>query len=276
MAITTLDGVVAGMKPPVPLLKGGITMAALGALRGYTPWYVAGSPGASVAATIGIPGQACTPALDTPTGVLGGRIPRTNPVSANAHLSRLAMNANINGTLWLIDRLWQNSGLSVTATTAQAITAAPALPARDRNGATSGDDVMAAMEWSAAGGSGTPTMTLTYTDQSGNAGASATLISVASPPAGTFEVFSLAAGDTGVRTPTSFINSVTHGAGGAMHLVLFRLLAQLSVPANVGDALDVLTSGMPRIYDDSVLQLVWFPSATTATNLLGTYQETQG
>jgi hypothetical protein len=62
-----------------------------------------------------------------------------------------------------------------------------------------------------------------------------------------------------------------------MHLVLFRVLAQVEVTsANIGNAIDVLTAGMPRIYDGSVLQLVWFPSATTATNFLGQYIETQG
>ena len=62
-----------------------------------------------------------------------------------------------------------------------------------------------------------------------------------------------------------------------MHLVLFRVLAQVEVTsANIGNAIDALTAGMPRIYDGSVLQLLWFPSGTTATNFLGQYIETQG
>lgn len=271
MAITTLDGVIAGMQMPQPLVKTGVTMAAVGAMRGYTPFYAAGVPGASTATTVGINGEADTAA----TGHVTGRIPRTNPVSGNAHLARLAISASQPGTLWLIDRLWDNSGLSVTATTAQAITPA-ALPPRDLNGTTNGAGVLAAIEWSAAGGAGTPLVTLTYTDQDGNTGASATLTGVASPPVGTFEIFTLAAGDTGVRAPTSFIQNATRTSG-TMHLVLFRVLAQLEVTAaNIGNAIDALTSGMPRIYNDSVLQLVWFPSATTATNFVGTYIETQG
>lgn len=271
MAITTLDGVIAGFQHPKPIIKNGATMAAVGAQRGYTLFYVAGNPGASTATAVGINGEADTAA----TAHTNGRIPRTNPGTGNAYLGRFAMSASQPGTMWLIDRLWDNSGLSTTSTALQSITPA-ALPARDLNGTTNGAGVMAAVEWSAAGGAGTPTVTLTYTDQDGNTGATGTLTAVASPPAGTFEIFTLAAGDTGVRAPTGFQQTATRTSG-TQHLVLFRLIAQIEVTAaNIGNAIDALTSGMPRIYNDSVLQLVWFPAATTATNFMGSYTETQG
>jgi len=276
MAITTLDGALAGMVPPVPLIKTGSSMAAAGAMRGHSLWYTAGNPGASVAPTIGINGEAVTPSLSSPANVVGGRIPRTNPPGGeDGYLGRLSMQASAAGSLWLVDRLWHNSGLSVTATTAQAISPA-GLPSRDRNGAALGDGVMAAVEWSATGGAGTPTVTLTYTNQAGDTGKSATLTGVATPPAGTFEMFALAAGDTGIRAPTSFIQNATRTSG-TMHLVLFRLLAQLEITAaNIGNAIDILTGGRPEIYDDSVLQLVWIQSATTGTNFIGSFVETQG
>lgn len=272
MAITTLDGAIAGFQVPQPFAKVGITMSAAGAMRGYTHWYANGNPGSSSAPSPGVNGQAVTPSIGTS---VNGRIRRTNPVSGNAYLGRLAASSSGAGTLWLIDRLWQNSGLTVTSTAAQAITAA-ALPSRSGDGTANGANVMAAIEWSATGGAGTPTVTLTYTDQDGNAGATGTFTGVASPPVGTFEIFTLEAGDTGIRAPSSFIQSATRTSG-TMHLVLFRQIAQVEVTAaNVGNAIDVLTSGMPRLYDDSVLQLLWFPSATTAVNLTGQYIETQG
>jgi hypothetical protein len=271
MAITTLDGVIAGFQTPQTLAKLGITMSAVGPLRAYTPWYANGTPGASTATAIGINGEACTPAL----GSVGSRIRRTNPVTGNAHLGRLAMQSSAAGTLWLIDRLWQNSGLSTTSTVAQAITPV-ALPARSADGTANGADVMAAIEWSAAGGAGTPTVTLTYTDQDGNAGMSALMTAVTAPPSGTFEIFSLAAGDTGIRSVQSFIQSATRTSG-TMHLVLFRLIAPIECTApNVGNAIDALTSGMPRIYNDSVLQTLWFPTATAGVNMNGQYIETHG
>lgn len=272
MAITTLDGAIAGFQAPQPFVKVGITMAAVGAQRAYSPWYANGNPGASTATSVGINGEAVTPAL----GSVEGRLRRTNPGGGlQAYLGRLAVTATQPGTLWLVDRLWQNSGLSVTSTTAQSITPA-SLPARSGDGTANGANVMAAIEWSAAGGAGTPTVTLTYTDQDGNTGATGSFTGVASPPVGTWEIFTLAAGDFGIRAPTSFIQSATRTSG-TMHLVLFRLIAQVEVTsANIGNAIDALTAGMPRIYDDSVLHLVWLPSATTATNIFGQYVETQG
>lgn len=268
MAITTLDGAIAGFRAPVPIVKTGIATAAVGAMRGYTLWYAAGNPGAATANAAGINGAAVS-------APVAGQLPRTNPGSGDAYLARLGISSSTPGTLWLIDRLWNNSGLVVTSSTAQAITPA-ALPSRDGVGGTNGANVMAAIEWSATGGAGTPTVTLTYTDQDGNTGATGTFTGVANPPVGTFEIFTLAAGDTGVRAPTSFIQSATRTSG-TMHLVLFRVLAQIEVTsANIGNAIDLLTAGMPRIYNDSVLQLVWFPSATTATNFMGQYIETQG
>lgn len=266
MAITTLDGVIAGFQQPQSLVKAGATMEAAGVPHSF--WYTAGRPGAGSAPSPGINGAAVS-------ATVAGQIPRANPSSGNAHLGRFAARASQVGQLWLCDRLWHNSGLSVTATTAQAITPA-ALPSRDRNGSTNGEDVLAAIEWSAAGGAGTPLVTLTYTDQDGNTGASATLTGNATPAAGTFEVFNLAAGDTGVRAPTSFIQNATRTSG-TMHLVLFRILAMLDITAaNVGASVDALTSGMPRIYNDSVPFLVFMPSATTAATISGQYIETHG
>lgn len=269
MAITTLDGALAGMQIPKPIIKAGITMAAVGAMRAYTPWYVAGNPGAATASSAGVNGEAVT------GNSVAGQIPRTNPASGNAYLARLSINSSVAGTMWLIDRLWQNSGLSTTLTTAQAISPV-SLPSRSGDGTANGAQVMAAVEWSATGGAGTPTVTLTYTDQDGNTGATGTFTGVTTPPVGTFEIFTLAAGDTGIRAPTSFIQSATRTSG-TMHLVLFRILAQVEVSsANIANAIDVLTSGMPRLYDGTVPQLLWFPAATTAVNLMGSYTETHG
>lgn len=272
MPITSADGVIAGFQAPVPIAKVGVTMAVAGSMRAHTQWYAPGSPGASVATAIGVNGQAVTPGLGTS---VDGRIRRTNPVSGNAYLGRLAITANQTGVLMLVDRLWHNSGLVTTSITAQAITPA-ALPARSGDGTVNGRDVLAAIEWSGAGGAGTPTVTLTYTDQDGNAGASAVMTGVASPPVGTFEMFTLAPGDFGIRSVQSFIQSATRTSG-AMHLVLFRVLAQVEITAaNIGNAIDALTSGLPRHYDDTTVQIVWVQSGATAVTILGQYIETQG
>lgn len=268
MAITTLDQMIAGFQPPQPIMKTPSAMVGLGAGRALSLWYSTGNPGPATANSAGVNGAAVS-------GTVAGALSRSNPVSGYAYLGRLSAASTVGGSLILIDRLWNNSGLSVTSTGSQAITPAT-LPARDSNGSTNGEDVEFAMEWSAAGGAGTPTVTLTYTNQSGVTGQTATFTAVASPPIGSFEFFNLAVGDTGVRAPTSFQQSATRTSG-TMHLVGFRRIAQLDIPAGcLSGALDALTSGMPRIYNDSVLQLLWVPSATTVPTFQGMYTEVHG
>jgi hypothetical protein len=270
MAITTLDGVIAGFQQPRQWQKSGITMAAVGGMRGWTPWYAAGSPGAAVANSNGVNGAAVTTAYTT-----AGALPRSNPGAGNAYLANFSYLSSSVGTMWVIDRLWDNSGLSTTLTTSQSITSA-ALPARDLTGTTNGVGVMAALEWSATGGAGTPTVTLGYTDEAGNSGRSATLTAVTTPPVGTFEIFNFAAGDTGIRSVQSLQQSATRTSG-TYHLVLFRVVAMITTAnANYSAGINPITGGLPRLYDNFTPQLVFFPSTTTAVNMAGMYQETQG
>jgi len=261
---TTLDALVAGLRPPIPILKVGTAAEAAGVWHSH--WYAPGVPGAGAAPSSGVNGG-------SHSSPLAGQILRDAPAGGlDAYLANLRLGATVQGVLLLCDRLWTNSGLSVTSTSAQAITPA-ALPARSEDATANGKGVLAAVEWSAAGGAGTPTVTLTYTDQDGNTGATGTLVGNATPVAGAFEVFGLAAGDTGVRAPTSFIQSATRTSG-TMHLVLFRILASLSIgQANVADKLDVFSGGMPELIDGTVPFLVQIPSATTATSISGVMQE---
>lgn len=267
MAITTLDGAISGAQPRVPYTKIGITMAAIGGMRAYNPRYASGNPGPATAPAAGINGAA----VSGP----GTQLLRANPATGFAYVNGLDFCPTTAGTLWLIDRLWENSALSVTSIAAQAITPA-VLPARDRSATTNGVDVMAAIEWLTTGGAGTPGVTLTYTDQTGATGRTATYTGVTTPPVGTFEIFAPAAASGGVRAPTSFIQSTTRTSG-TISLVLFRPIMALPCSlANVGAALDFLTGGSQRVYDNASLEPIWFPSSTTATNMLGGYSETQG
>ncbi|MGL5934603.1 MAG: hypothetical protein ACRCZI_03155 [Cetobacterium sp.] len=254
------------MQTPKPFIKVGITMAAAGAMRGYTMRYATGNPGATAAPSPGVNGAAVVNGA--------GTMPRTNPVAPNeAYLARFGIQASRAGVFWLIDRLWENSGLSTTLTTAQAITPV-AIPARDGDGTANGNQIMAGIEWSTTGGAGTPTVSLTYTNQAGTVGRVGTLTAVTTPPVGTFEIFTFDVGDVGIRAPTSFIQTATRTSG-AFHLILFRVLAQVEVSAdNIGNAIDALTGGRPRIFDGSTMQMIWFPSSTAAANFVGQYIET--
>jgi hypothetical protein len=272
MAITTLDGAIAGFRAPVPITKTGIAMAALASNRAYTHWYAAGIPAAAVGNTSGVAGAAVS---NTTFGGVVGAIPRADGASNN-YLAKIGVSSSQLGVLWLVDRLWHNSGLSTTLTTAQAVNSV-SFPARDVDGnANTGRGCFVGVEWSATGGAGTPTLTLSYLDDASIA-QTATQTAVTAPPVGTVEIFNYANNSApGVKSITSFQQSATRTSG-TYHLVLYRQLAVVECTlVNVGKTLDVLTAGMPRLYNGTTLQTLWFPSATTAVSLTGTYLETQG
>jgi hypothetical protein len=114
MAITTLDGIIAGMQAPVEFMKIGAGTQVIG--RYYSLAYAAGVPGAMAAPAGGLQGLGLT----TKTGMLDF----TTPGSGNSYLARFAADCINAGTLLLCDRLWENSGNSATSTAAQTHTLA--------------------------------------------------------------------------------------------------------------------------------------------------------
>lgn len=268
MAITTLDGVIAGMRPPEDVVKVGSTMEAAGVHNSF--FYATGRPGAATAPSPGLAGAALT--------TYAGQIPFTNPVSGNTYLARVEFSASAVGTVLLCDRLWHNSGLAVTTTTSQTVNSVT-WPARDRDGSTNGESVLVGIEVSTAttnAGAVTNT-TMSYTDASNNASNTATISSFpATSVAGTFVPFQLAAGDTGVRSIQSVTLGTSYGAG-AIHLVAYRILARIPIAlAHVSHDRDVVSLGMVRLYDDTVPFVLFLPAATTATTIHGQVTVTQG
>lgn len=268
MPITTLDGAIAGMRPPEYIAK-----AATGTLvagRPHSLFYAAGVPGAAVAPTPGLNGAALTS--------YAGQIP-VPAASGNTHMARLSgVSSAQGGVLLLCDRLWHNSGFTITQTTAHNFTSV-AFPARDLNGTTDGTGVYLGVEVSAATGAGTPTITVGYTNSTNTGGARTATNSVptvATSIAGTFYPIGLQAGDVGVRAVSSLTLSATWTSG-TIHLVAYRVLASLELgAAGLPNAVDVLTSGMPRMYDGTVPFLIYVPQTTTTSQITGTMVCTQG
>lgn len=267
MAITTLDGALAGMQYPREIVKA--LTGTMVAGRPHSLLYLAGIPGAAVAPTPGLGGAALT--------TYAGQLPFTNPASGNTHVARLAGQATIAGQLLLVDRLWHNSGIVITQTTPQTIDSV-AWPARSADGTANGEGVLVGVEVSAVTGAGTPTLTIGYTNQAGTAGKTGTNVvaAVASSIAGTFYPIGLAAGDTGVRSIQTLTLSATWTSG-TIHLVAYRILARLELTAaNTPNAIDCLTSGFSRMYDNSVPFVIFVPSTTTTSNITGHAIWTQG
>jgi hypothetical protein len=278
MAITTLDGALAGMQAPVPFAKAATPTLVAG--RPHSLWYLAGFPGAGSMDSTTSGGVQ----LSSTSSMVAGQLTHTDPGAGNSYLGRLQAMATIPGTLMLCDRLWHGADIiggtviSVTSTSAQTITSFPGLPARDRAASSNGDGVLIGVEVYSALGAGTPTITLGYTNQAGTASRSATNVDavVASSAVGAFYRMGLQAGDTGVRSVQSLQLSATMTSGN-IGLVAYRVLAQLELTAaNVPNAIDALTAGFPRIPNGAVPFLLFIPSTTTASNISGTYAETQG
>lgn len=269
MAITTVAGAVAGMMQPVHFVKAASGTMVAG--RPQSLFYLAGTPAAAAAPAPGIAGAALT--------TYAGQLYFTNPASGNTYLARIQGSALQQGTLLLCDRLWHNSGISVTTTTAQTINSA-AWPARDVSASTNGDGVYIGMEVRTATGAGAATPSISYTNQAGTAGQTGTTNAIitytASSTAGAFYPFSLAAGDTGVRSIQTITLSVSMTSG-AIHLVAYRVLAKLEITTtNVPNAADALTVGFPRLYDNTVPFLLFIPQTTTSSTIAGHVIWTQG
>ena len=207
-----------------------------------------------------------------------GQLPFTNPTSGNTYLSRfLGYSSGQAGTLMLCDRLLHTGGYMPTKTTAQTGPVPTQIPARDINGTNNGVGVYAALEVYSALGNSTATPTLTYTDSSGNAGATTTTTRALANGAiaGSFLPFDLAAGDVGIQK----VQALTLGAtasSGVLGVVLYRVIARLEIPNSIPAAMDILSGGFARIYDDSCLFLVFIPNTTTTSGIKGYVVWTQG
>lgn len=278
MTISTLDGALAGMQPPIYIAKG--VTPTLVAGRPHSLWYLAGAPGAGTMDNTTSGGVA----LSSSSAIVAGQIYHKDPTSGTSYLARLQAMCTQPGTLILADRLWHGSDIiggtviSVTATTSQTITSVPTWPARDANGATAGVGVLIGLEvYTTATTGGSGSVTLTYTNTAGTTGKTSTTVDVpgAAQP-GAFFRFGLASGDLGVKTPTAIQNSASWTAG-TFGLVAYRVLATLELTvANVPNAIDALTSGFPQLPNGAVPFLIFVPNTTTASNISGSFIETQG
>lgn len=257
--------------PTVIGKTGGITAA--GAGIPHTPWYAAGIIGGGGAPTGGLNGVTFSG-----TGVTGQiAIPAANSPEITKVVRWSMTQAGGVGSIWLVDRMWGNVPV-VTTTTAQAVTS-PTWPARDASASTAGANVWLALECSSATGNGAPitNTTVSYTDSGGTSGRTATLASFpATAPSGTFVPFSYAAGVNGVRS----VQSITLGTSyvsGQVHLVAYRMVCEIPVQtANIASILNFTALGLPTVWDNSVLQLVYWPTGTSISAVQGSISYAQG
>jgi hypothetical protein len=266
MAITTEDGIVAGLLPELGFQKATFTGEAAG--QWHNLFALAGRPGAGAFASPGLAGATVDDA-----SAIGGMFRFDNPSSGNAYLAKLGVSvgANIIG-FKLYDLLWYNSGIAVTTTTGQTVNSVT-LPARcppasgstpDTNGGTIEAWLHCAVATTNAGT--IANTTFSYTNQAGTAGRSAGLTQVwpATAVAGTIGQFGLQGSDTGVRSIQTITLGTSYGAG-TLNLLMLRQVAYVPfVGATSGALLDWAQLGLPQLYNDSALYMKVLLSGTAA------------
>jgi hypothetical protein len=271
MALTTIDLIAAGLQPQVPILKASATSEGAGTF--HSLWKVAGNPGAG----------ANPPAFGSGSGyqctnATAGAIPYVNAASGETIEAALQAAGSTAGCLFLYDRLWTCSGFGTVVTSAQNVVTPGTIPARDANGLALGDGVEIWGEVYTAPGATGATWTVSYTDQAGNAGASATYAHPANAEtAGQLFPFLFAAGDVGVRAVASLTCSVSSGTAGDIGITLMRRMGMIPfTAANVGGILDLIAGGSPPLYDGSCLALMMMCSATNTGLIIGQMSYSQG
>ena len=271
MAISTVDGIVAGLQPPRQFAKS--LTGTLVAGRPQSLWGLAGSPGAGAYDTTlnGV-------ILSSSSALVNGQIPHTDPGSGNSYLARLALASSAQPCVAILaDLLWTNQ-LTVNSTTAQTITM-PTLPARDNAASTNGDGVQLALVTSAAASATAVAATYSYTNQAGTSGRTGSILDATAATAtiaGALFRLGLQAGDTGVRSIQSITFS-TAWTTGTINMIAYRPLAQLNLSGNANsDSFDGITGGLPRLPNGVVPFIFIIPTTTTTTSISGQYIETQG
>jgi hypothetical protein len=273
MPINTLDLALAGMQPLQLLVK---TLPAA-AQRPLSTWPLAGIPGAG-----GYNGTAAGAAYSSTGGLVAGQIPHYDPAGGLfSYIARLSATGGTTapqyGSVYLCDRLWDNSGLSITTTTAQTVNSAT-WPARDVNGNTTGIGVYIGLEFSVASGGGNGNISYSYTNTLGTGGQSATVIDF-SPgviPIGGFLRLGLAAGDRGVQSIQTLTLSASM-VSGTFGLVAYRVIAACdwSTQQGISKSVDLLTGGFQRVYNGTVPFVLVCDAGLTPVFSLG-YTESQG
>lgn len=270
MAINSLDTLIAGFEPPIFFQKGPTGSTAPG--RAVSSWPLAGFPGAGSYST-SLAGEVCNSASL-------GSIKFVNPTGGEeAYLAKGAvqLSTGTSGSIVFCDRLWHNGGINATSTSVQSFTSTT-WPARDINGSTNGEGVYLALEVSSITGSGTPVITVEYTNSDGTTGRSANTnySTSSSSPAGTFYAIALQDGDKGVRSVQSVKLSSTWTSG-TINLVAYRPIAITPIGfQSASCSLDPIMSGLPRVYNDSSLFFFYTPIGTASIYMSGYVQLAKG
>jgi hypothetical protein len=264
MAITTMDGVVAGLAASQDIsLFWASTSTTVGTY--YNLNRIAGSAQGSA-----FTGVARTSGGGIPVDTATGYATITDAAAGKSlYIARLALVSTIAGNVAVYDRIYEASTFSGTVTGAQTITGFPTLPALRAPG--NGDGLEIWLESHTAIGSTTSQISVQYTNSAGTSGRSTILESTtANFPVNRLQRLRLQDGDTGVQSIQSVTLASSTGTAGNFSVVLLERKCMIAMPiANVGTIMDFAALGLPQIQNDSALMFLHQSTTTTSGVITG-------
>ena len=251
MAILTLDQYIASNKQLINYYKT-VSIAATAATR-TSIYQSAGSPGAGTLA-----GANLTSGTLITAGTVG--FPLITTYTGSYYLSRVSLSNSVSSNIIIQDLIYKAGSYAFNA--AQTLTTQPSISGRVPGG-TDYSGVSMYFECVTAF-TGIPTLTVTYTNQSGVAGRTSGAVSLGvAPIVGKLVALTLQAGDTGVQKVESV--TCTVATVGTFNILLVRDLYMGRIPllnGSVSEGLDRV--GLPEIFLTSALNVVSIPDGAAS------------
>lgn len=255
MALTNLNGIIGGKKDALHILKSaGAPTHAAGFWHSF--WAATAIPGAGSFAI----GNTTTGVI--PTAATAGAATFPAPGSGLAqHVLSASVVSSVAGTVMMYDRVWHAGAFTPTSGSYAGMVGT----AIDRP--STGEGIELWVEIATALSAAAHTLTITYTNQAGDTGRTATVVLPASAPIGRFFPVPLQAGDWGVRQVTAMSGSATPPTG-TFNLIALRTILRVGLLANSPARLAVPETVLRPMYANSCLASAFFnPAGTTAPTI---------
>lgn len=251
MAITTFDGFIASTKQYLSWTKTATRTTIAAAW--FSVFDLAGNPGAGTLAgtstTAGVVPTDATAGYPTIDAFGGG---------ATGYLAQVDFGSSVASRIKLFDMVFKAGAYAFNANTA--LSAQPSYSSR-----MPGSSYKDTQIWIEAvtAFTGNPTFTITYTNQDGTTGRTATLAAGLAPTLGRMLQIPLQSGDTGVQKIDNVACSVA--TVGTFNVLVMRPLWSGRVKiANDGDVHDLAKTAMPVVFADSALTFIIAADSTSS------------
>ena len=254
MAITTLDGIIAGAKQRILMYKSASRTSV--AAYGCSVFDLAGNPGAGTLA-----GTSTTTGT-VPTDATAG-CPTINAFGGGAtgYISRIEGSNIVSCRIALYDMLWKGGAYAFNVSTSGNS------PTSFSSRIPGGTDYTGLELWYEQVTAGTlvQNVAVTYNDQSAASSTTGTYAMPLAMIVGRMQQIPLAAGDTGIQGVTGVVGTVA--SAGTFNILIMRPLGEVRIRvANDGVVQDALMTGMPQVFADSALRVI-VTADSTATQL---------